>query len=118
MCLLHTMADAYRVLQLQQRPLSAREAFFRITKGNARVLQLESEIGDFRIGSAADFVLLDPTRSREVERRVAISQTIDEALFAMMILGDARLVAETTVLGEPLYQAGGLKTCESEASNG
>ena len=106
------------MLQLQQRPLSAREAFFRITKGNARVLQLESEIGDFRVGSAADFVLLDPTRSREVERRVAISQTIDEALFAMMILGDARLIAETTVLGEPLYQAGGLKTCEFEASNG
>ena len=118
MCLLHTMADAYRVLQLQQRPLSAREAFFRITKGNARVLQLEGEIGDFRIGSAADFVLLDPTRSPEVERRVAISQTIDEALFAMMILGDARLILETSVLGEPLYQAGALEASEFEASNG
>ena len=69
------MADAYRVLQLQQRPLSAREAFFRITKGNARVLQLEGEIGDFRTGSAADFVLLDATRSREVERRSTLCQT-------------------------------------------
>ena len=55
MCLLHTMADAYRVLQLQQRPLSAREAFFRITKGNARVLQLEGEIGD--LGLAAQQIL-------------------------------------------------------------
>ena len=118
MCLLHTLADAYRVLQLQQRPLSAREAFFRITKGNARVLQLEDEIGDFGIGSAADFVLLDPTRSSEVERRVKISQTIDEALFAMMILGDARLIVETSVLGEPLYRAVALPNIELEALNG
>ena len=36
----------------------------------------------------------------------------------MMILGDARLIAETTVLGEPLYQAGALKASEFEASNG
>ena len=118
MCLLHTLADAYRVLQLQQRPLSAREAFFRITKGNARVLQLEDEIGDFGIGSAADFVLLDPTRSSEVERRVKISQTIDEALFAMMILGDARLIVETSVLGEPLYRAVAVPNIELEALNG
>ena len=68
MCLLHTMADAYRVLQLQQRPLSAREAFFRITKGNARVLQLRARLAIS--GLAAQQILChDPTCSREVERR-------------------------------------------------
>ena len=36
----------------------------------------------------------------------------------MMILGDARLIVETSVFGEPLYQASALKANEFEASNG
>jgi len=99
-CLLHTMADAYKVLQLQGYPLSAKEAFFQVTKGNAQVLQIDSFVGDFTPGKEADFILIDPEKSPEVSRRVARAQTIDERLFALMMLGDARVIAQASTLGQ------------------
>ncbi len=99
-CLLHTMADAYKVLQLQGYPLSAKEAFFQVTKGNAQVLQIDPFVGDFTPGKEADFILIDPEKSPEVSRRVARAQTIDERLFALMMLGDARVIAQASTLGQ------------------
>ncbi|MGB1424224.1 MAG: guanine deaminase [Pseudomonadales bacterium] len=98
--LLKTLADAYKVCQLQGYALDAYEAFFMLTKGNAVVTQQDRFIGDFRPGREADWVLLDPARVPLIERRVSKARSIKEELFVYMILGDEQLVAETTVFGQ------------------
>ena len=98
--LLKTLADAYKVCQLQGYTFDAYEGFFILTKGNALATQQDRFIGDFRIGREADWVLMDPSRVPLIERRVSSARSIKEELFVYMILGDEQLVAETTVFGQ------------------
>jgi guanine deaminase len=98
--LLKTLADAYKVCQLQGYTFDAYEGFFILTKGNALATQQDRFIGDFRVGREADWVLMDPSRVPLIERRVSSVRSIKEELFVYMILGDEQLVAETTVFGQ------------------
>ena len=58
--LLATMSEAYKVAQLQRRPISVIEAFFLATLGGARALALDDRIGTLAPGRDADMVVLDP----------------------------------------------------------
>ncbi len=58
--LLATMGEAYKVAQLQSRPISAIEAFFLATLGGARALALDDRLGTLAPGRDADMVVLDP----------------------------------------------------------
>lgn len=97
-------AEAYKVGQLGGMKLSARWLLHRITQGNAQALKLEHEIGSLEIGKMADLVVLDPTASPNLNRRLGHAETLDEQLFAMVIMGDERLTRATWVAGEPLYR--------------
>ena len=103
--MLKTLADAYKVCQLRQYVLDPFEAFYRITRGNARATALEGFIGDFRVGQEADFVMIDPARIPLVARRVEAVKDLQEELFIYMTLGDEQLIVETSILGEPAYRA-------------
>lgn len=102
--MLHTMAEAYKVLQLQGQKLSAARAFYFATLGGARSLYLDRLIGNFAPGKEADFVLLDPGATPLLARRSARAGTLDERLFALMILGDERSIAATNVLGATVHR--------------
>jgi guanine deaminase len=102
--MLRTAAEAYKVLQLQGQNLSALDAFYMMTLGNARALGLEAEIGSFRIGSEADVVVLDPCATPAMAHRMAtIGDDLEAALFVLMTLADDRAVRATYVLGELAY---------------
>ena len=103
--MLKTLADAYKVCQLRQYVLDPFEAFYRITRGNARATALEGFIGDFRVGQEADFVMIDPARIPLVARRAEAVKDLQEELFIYMTLGDEQLIVETSILGEPAYRA-------------
>ncbi len=62
--LLATMSEAYKVAQLQGRPIGILEAFFLATLGGARALALDDRIGTLAPGREADIVVLDPERDR------------------------------------------------------
>ena len=102
--MLRTLAEAYKVLQLQGINLSAMEAFHLATLGGAQALGLADRIGNFAAGKEADFVVLDPAATPILARRTGIAANIEEKLFALMTLGDDRAVAATYVLGEPAYR--------------
>lgn len=99
-CMLHTLAAAYQVCQLKGHALSAHEAFYSITQGNARSLRLDAHIGNFNTGKEADFVALDWQATPLLARRTARCNTLEEKLFALMMLGDERAVQATYIAGK------------------
>jgi guanine deaminase len=103
--MLATMAEAYKVQMLNGLKLSATQLFRMATRGNAARLQLQHEIGSLDVGTFADVVIIDPQATPVLKARHALSQSLDEVLFSVMMLGDDRAVTATYVAGERLYVA-------------
>ena len=101
--MLATMSEAYKVAMLKGYRLSAKEAFYTASLGNAHVLKLENEIGSLDVGKWADIIVLDPTATDTLGNRMELSETIEDVLFALMMLGDDRSVRATYVAGKPVY---------------
>jgi len=101
--MLRTLAEAYKVLQLQGQSLSPYHALYLATLGAARALYLNDRIGNFAAGREADFVVLDDGATELTARRREHATSIEERLFALLTLGDDRAVAATYVYGEPVY---------------
>ena len=93
------MAEAYKVLQLRGQSLPPVEALYLATLGAARALGLDEYVGNFLPGKEADFVVVDLAATRLSERRVGQLETIEERLFALIMLGDDRHVEATFVNG-------------------
>ena len=98
--LIKTASEAYKVLHLQEHALPATRALYLATLGAAEALYLDDRIGNFEPGKEADFVVLDPDGSSLTARRMTAAQTVEEALFALLTLGDDRNVAATFVHGK------------------
>ncbi|MGL4883247.1 MAG: guanine deaminase, partial [Waterburya sp.] len=77
---LQTMSDAYKVMQLQNKSLSAFQAFYLATLGAAEALSLEAKIGNFEVGKEADFVVWDlqATPLMKLRNSTAKSNNIEE----------------------------------------
>ena len=101
--MLRTMAESYKVCQMAGQSLSPLSAFYLATLGGAASLYLDGQIGNFDVGKEADFVVLDAAAMPHLARRVERAETIDERLFAFLILGDDRAVHATHVLGAPVH---------------
>ena len=97
--LLKTASEAYKVLHLQDHALPATRALYLATLGAAEALYLDDVIGNFLPGKEADFVVLDPAGSSLTARRTSAAETIEEAFFALLTLGDERHVAATYIKG-------------------
>ncbi|MDR3434101.1 MAG: guanine deaminase [Rouxiella aceris] len=102
--MLQTLAEAYKVGQLQHYRLSAFEAFYHATLGGARALHLDDKIGNFDAEKEADLVVLDPGATALQQLRAANSKTLAEKLFVLITLGDDRNIYRTLVDGKVVYQ--------------
>ena len=106
----HTMLAAYYVGRtavegLQDKrglSLSPQHLWWQHTAGAARALGLAGVVGNLQPGCEADFVVLNPQATPLLARRTAQAGSIDELLFAMIVLGDDRLV-EKTVISQAKY---------------
>lgn len=116
--LLQTLSEAYKVMRLQGYSLSAYEALYLATLGGAHALKLEHRLGNFSIGKEADFVVLDLEATPLQRFRQQHSSTIDEKLFALIVLGDDRNIEATYVNGILVYQQPGNSLKDEGEDNG
>lgn len=101
--ILRTMNEAYKVARLGGTFLPALRMFYLATLGGARCMQLEGTIGNFLTGAEADFIVLDPLATPLLARRTARTDSLEELLFAIALLGDDRTVAATFAAGQQVH---------------
>ncbi|GAB4397376.1 MAG: guanine deaminase [Rhodoferax sp.] len=101
----HTMLSAYTVgREANSKPglcLSPQDLWWQHTLGAARALGLDGVVGNLAPGLEADFIVLDPQATPLLARRTQAAQTLDEWLFAFIVLGDERAVVHTALAGAP-----------------
>ena len=101
----HTMLAAYYVgREGQTKPglsLSPQQLWWQHTAGAARALGLEGVVGNLQPGCEADFVVLNPQATPLLARKTALAANLGELLFALIVLGDDRVV-ERTVISQAL----------------
>jgi guanine deaminase len=99
----HTMLAAYYVGREGQTKtglsLKPQQLWWQHTAGAAQALGLAGVVGNLQPGCEADFVVLNPSATPLLARKTAQANSLDELLFAMIVLGDDRLV-ETTVISQ------------------
>ncbi len=97
----HTMLAAYYVgREGQTKPgvsLSPQQLWWRHTAGAAQALGLEGTVGNLQPGCEADFIVLNPHAMPLLARKVSHAASLDELLFAMIVLGDDRIVERTSI---------------------
>jgi guanine deaminase len=101
----HTMHAAYTVgrqsVGRDGHSLNAQHLWWLHTAGAAKALGLAGVCGNLAVGCEADFVVLNPQATPLLARRTAAADSLDEQLFAMVVLGDDRLVDKVVVNGRP-----------------
>ena len=97
--MLRTMQAASEVAQLSGHPLAPACAWWLATRGAARALDLEAQIGSIEPGRDADLVVLDLRSTPVIDFRMRYVADIDEALGVQMALGDDRAIRATYVAG-------------------
>ena len=97
----HTMLAAYYVgREGQTKPglsLSPQHLWWQHTAGAAQALDLEGIVGNLQVGCEADFVVLNPQATPLLARRTARANSLDELLFALIVLGDGRAIEKTVL---------------------
>ena len=99
----HTMLAAYCVGREGHTKtglsLTPGQLWWQHTAGAARALGLEGVVGNLQPGNEADFVVLDPQATPLLARKTSQARNLDELLFALIVLGDDRVVSRTVVAG-------------------
>jgi guanine deaminase len=98
--MLHTMASAYEIGLLSGTALHPAQLLWLATAGSARAMRMQDRIGTLALGSDADLVVLDLASTPAIEQRHARSETIWEAVFPTIMMGDDRAVAAVYVAGK------------------
>jgi guanine deaminase len=102
----HTMLAAYYVAREGQTKtglsLNPQHLWWQHTAGAAQALGLDGTggkpwVGNLLPGCEADFVVLNPQATPLLARKTSLAANLDELLFAMVVLGDDRLVEQTIV---------------------
>lgn len=101
--MLATLAEAYKLQMLAGYKPTATELFRLATRGNAARMGLGAEIGAIEVGKFADIAVLDPRATPVLESRQDLSQSLEETLFALMMLGDDRAIRATYVAGKKVH---------------
>jgi guanine deaminase len=95
----HTMLGAYCVGREGQTKtglsLTPGQLWWQHTAGAAQALGLAGVVGNLQLGCEADFVVLNPQATPLLARKTAQATSLDELLFALIVLGDDRVVVRT-----------------------
>ena len=97
----HTMLAAYCVgREGQTKPgvsIAPQNLWWQHTAGAARAMGLEGVVGNLLPGCEADFVVLNPKATPLLARKTSLASSLDELLFALIVLGDDRVIEKTVL---------------------
>ena len=97
----HTMLAAYYVGREGQTKtgvsLQPQHLWWQHTAGAARALGLEGVVGNLLPGCEADFVVLNLQATPLLARKTSQAGNLDELLFALIVLGDDRVIEKTVI---------------------
>ena len=97
----HTMLAAYYVgregVTKQGLSLSPQQLWWQHTAGAAQALGLGGVVGNLQVGCEADFVVLNPQATPLLARKTARANSLGELLFALIVLGDDRVIEKTVI---------------------
>jgi guanine deaminase len=102
--MLATLGAAYKVQMLAGNRPTALELFHLATRRNAEALRLADEVGSLEPGKWADIVVIDPHATEILASRQELSRSLEDMLFALMILGDDRAIRATYVAGRKVHE--------------
>jgi guanine deaminase len=94
------MRSAHEIARLNGHGLSALQLWYWATRGAALALGW-TQVGTLEPGAEADVIVLDPKATPLLARRTARAASIEELLFALLVLGDDRVVTQTYIAGVP-----------------
>ena len=98
-----TMLAAYQVGREGQSKaglcLAPAQLWWQHTAGAAAALGLDGVVGNLQPGCEADFVVIDPRATPMLERKTTQADSLDELLFALIVLGDDRAIQRTVIAG-------------------
>ena len=97
--MLRTMAAAYEIGQLRGVPLHAAELLWLATAGSAQSLHLGDKIGCLAAGREADLTVLNLASTPAIAQRVSQATDVWESVFATIMMGDDRAVADVWING-------------------
>ncbi|KIN61727.1 Guanine deaminase [Sulfitobacter noctilucae] len=97
--MLRTMAAAYEIGQLRGTPLHAAQLLWWATAGSARSLHLDDKIGTISEGYEADLTVLNLCSTSAIAQRHANATHHWDSLFATIMMGDDRAIADTWIAG-------------------
>jgi guanine deaminase len=75
--------------------LSPERLWWLHTAGAAQALGLQGVVGNLQPGCDADFVVLNPQATPLLARRTSRAGNLSELLFALIVLGDDRVIEQT-----------------------
>ena len=101
--LLQTLNEAYKAMQMQDAKLHPLKSLYLATLGGAKALRLDDRIGSLSVGKEADFVVLDCHSTPLMTYRMQNTETLEEKLFVLTMLGDDRAVRYTVSAGNVVH---------------
>ncbi|MCW1950620.1 MAG: guanine deaminase [Octadecabacter sp.] len=100
--MLRTMAAAYEISQLRGTALHPAQLMWLATEGSASALHMTGEIGSLNVGAMADLAVLDLASTPAIAQRANRANTLWEALFPTIMMGDDRAISKTYISGRPV----------------
>lgn len=97
--MLRTMAAAYEIGQLRRGALHPAALWYLATAGAARVLRIDTMVGNIAAGMEADLIAVDLASTPAIAQRAERAGDFWEALFPTIMMGDDRAIAGVWVAG-------------------
>ena len=103
--MLRTMAAAYEVAQLRGHALHPAQLWWLATAGSARALRADHLIGNIAVGHEADLVVVDLASTPAIAQATTRAETLWQAVFPTIMMGDDRAIRATWVGGRQIFDA-------------
>ncbi len=100
--MLRTMASAYEIGQLRGDALHPAQLLYMATIGSADALHIGAHVGNLEAGKEADIIVINLASTPVIAQRTAQAESLWEAIFPTIMLGDDRAIEAVYIAGNQL----------------